>query len=155
MTTWDWIWIGFSTKLPKLLSTTKIFNPTTPSLQSSGTRTISAQNLAMIFGDLSLVLPTAPTPSSLWLRKTALTLETQNLPMLTTTPAGQMLEAFQPSLLDVSLLRPLEVFLLKPLEISLPKLREISLLQLLEVSLLKRLEVSHLNPLETILLKQL
>ena len=61
--------------------------------------TTLAQNLAMIFLDLNLALPVEPTLSRVSLKRTTPTMEMLNHPFLTTTLAGQLLEASLASLL--------------------------------------------------------
>lgn len=75
--------------------------------------TTLAQNLAMIFLDPNLALPVEPTLSRVSLKRTTLTMGTLNHLFLTTTRAGQLLEA--------SLASPLELSLPNLLEISQPK----------------------------------
>ena len=109
----DWTWTGCWMKLGRLLNTTKIFTRATHSAQNLELPTTLAQNLAMTFLGLNLVLPMVPTRSRLYLRRIAPTLATQNLPLPTTTLTGQTVEASLISLLEISLPRVMETSHLK------------------------------------------
>ena len=107
----DWTWTGCWMKLGRLLNTTKIFTRATHSAQNLELPTTLAQNLAMTFLGLNLVLPMIPNHSSLW--RIAPAKVTQNLPFPTTTLSGQTVEASLTSLLEVSLPRAMETSHLK------------------------------------------